>query len=106
MNYSIDYSDEAKSDLKELNKSQRRQIYDAVLKVSKNPLPKNEGGLGKPLGNKFGNNLTGLCKIVLKKLGIRVVYQLIRKGNMMEIIVIAARTDEEVYELAAKRVEK
>ena len=106
MNYNIDYSDEAKSDLKEFNKSQRRQIYDAIFKVSQNPLPQNEGGYGKPLGNKHGNNLTGLCKIVLKKLGIRVVYQLIRKDDIMEIIVIAARADEEVYELAAKRTGK
>ena len=103
MNYAIDYSDEAREDLKEFNIAQKRQINKAVFKVSANPLPQNEGGYGKPLGNTFGNNLTGLCKIVLKKMGIRVVYKLIRTETIMRIIVIAARADEEVYDIAAKR---
>jgi len=106
MNYAVKYSDEAKVDVKEFDRSQRRQIYDAVDKVSQNPLPQSEGGYGKPLGNKQGRNLTGLCKIVLKKLGIRVVYELVRTETTMEIIVIAARADEEVYEIAAKRTGK
>jgi len=71
--------------------------------VAQNPLPQNEGGYGKPLGNKQGKNLTGFCKIILMKLGIRVVYELIRTDEIMEIIVIAARADEEVYDIAAKR---
>ena len=104
MRCKVNYSDEAKVDLKEFNKAQRRQIYDAVDRVSINPLPQNEGGYGKPLGHKQGRNLTGLCKIVLKKLGIRVVYEVIRTDEIMEIIVIAARSDEEVYDTAEKRI--
>ncbi|MCL2095444.1 MAG: type II toxin-antitoxin system RelE/ParE family toxin [Oscillospiraceae bacterium] len=104
MSYRIKYSDEAKKDRKAFNNYQLEQIDKAVLKVSKNPLPQNEGGYGKPLGHKQGRNLTGLCKIVLKKLGIRVVYELVRKGDIMEIIVIAARNDEEVYDIALKRI--
>jgi mRNA interferase RelE/StbE len=104
MNYRIKYADEAKKDRNEFNKSQRQQIDRAILKVAQNPLPQNEGGYGKPLGNKRGRNLTGLCKIVLKNLGIRVVYELIRRDDIMEIIVIAARADEEVYDIAAKRM--
>ena len=103
MNYAYWYSDEAKKDLNNFNKAQIAQIETAIIKVSANPLPQNEGGYGKPLGNKFGNNLTGLCKIVLKKMGIRVVYKLIRTETIMRIIVIAARADEEVYDIAAKR---
>ena len=41
-------------------------------------IPANEGGYGKPLGNKHGNGLTSLCKIKLRKEGIRVVYALVR----------------------------
>ena len=104
MKYSYKYSDEAKQDMKLFNQVQKRQITKAIQKVVKNPLPQNEGGYGKPLGNKQGRNLTGYCKIVLKKLGIRVVYELIRTDEIMEIIVIAARADEEVYEIAAKRM--
>jgi len=102
-NYQIEWSDEAKKDRNEFNAYQRTQINKAVHKVSQNPLPQNEGGYGKPLGNKFGNNLTGLCKIVLMKLGIRVVYKLIRTDEIMRIIVVAARADEEVYNIAAAR---
>ena len=97
MNYRANYSDEAKKDLADFNKTQIAQIENAIGKVSQNPLPQNEGGYGKPLGNKQGRNLTGLCKITLKKLGIRVVYKLIRTAETMEIIVVAARADDEVY---------
>ena len=103
-NYRIEYSPEAETDYEKFNKVQQRQIDNAVNKVAKNPLPQNEGGYGKPLGNKRGRNLTGCFKIVLMKLGIRIVYEIIRTETTMEIIVIAARADEEVYDMAAKRV--
>jgi mRNA interferase RelE/StbE len=47
-----------------------------------------------------------LCKIKLLKSGIRVVYRLIRTGEIMKIIVIAARADDEVYKIAADRIER
>jgi mRNA interferase RelE/StbE len=106
MSYRYEYSDDAKKDLDNFNKSQIAQIENAVLKVSQNPLPQNEGGYGKPLGNKHGNNLTGLCKIKLKKLGIRVVYKLIRTETAMKIIVVSVRNDNEVYDIAANRIDK
>jgi mRNA interferase RelE/StbE len=92
--------------MEKFSNSQKNQIDKAMLKVSQNPLPQNEGGYGKPLGHRQGKNLTGLCKIKLKKLGVRIIYELIRTETMMEIIVIAARADDEVYEIAAKRTGK
>ena len=106
MNYRIKYSPEAEKDMEDFNNFQKNQIDKAIRKVVNNPLPQNEGGYGKPLGNKFGYNLTGLCKIVLMKLGIRVVYELIRTDEIMEIIVVAARADEEVYDIAAQRTNR
>lgn len=103
MNWEIHYSDEAKTDLRDLDGSQRKSVLKAIKKVSQNPLPVNEGGYGKPLGNKHGKDLTGLCKIKLMKEGIRVVYALIRTETTMKIVVIAARSDDEVYEVAAQR---
>ena len=103
MNWEIHYSDEAKTDLRDLDGSQRKSVLKAIKKVSQNPLPVNEGGYGKPLGNKHGKDLTGLCKIKLMKEGIRVVYALIRTETTMKIVVIAARSDDEGYELAAQR---
>ena len=104
--YRVKYSVEAKKDRENFNDHQLDQIDKAIRKVSKNPLPQNESGYGKPLGHKFGLNLTGFCKIVLKKMGIRVVYELVRKVEIMEIIVIAMRADEEVYKIAAERIFK
>ena len=103
MNWEIHYSDEAKTDLRDLDGSQLKSVLKAIKKVSQNPLPVNEGGYGKPLGNKHGKDLTGLCKIKLMKEGIRVVYALIRTETTMKIVVIAARSDDEVYELAGQR---
>ena len=106
MIYDIKYGNEVEDDLKEFNLAQRQQIRKTIEKFSQNPLPKNEGGYGNPLGNKGGLNLTGLRKITFKKLGVRVVYKLIRTDKIMQVIVIAARADEEVYEIAAKRIKK
>ena len=103
MNWEIHYTDEAKTDLRDLDGSQRKSVLKAIKKVSQNPLPVNEGGYGKPLGNRHGKDLTGLCKIKLMKEGIRVVYALVRTETTMKIVVIAARSDDEVYEAAAQR---
>jgi len=103
MIYQVKMSDEADEDLNEFNKSQKARIIKLINRFAQNPLPKNEGGHGNPLGNKQGRNLTGLCKITLKKMGVRVVYKLIRTETTMEIIVIAARADDEVYDIAAQR---
>lgn len=103
MNWEIHYSDEAKTDLRDLDGSQLKSVLKAIKKVSQNPLPVNEGGYGKPLGNKHGKDLTGLCKIKLMKEGIRVVYALICTETTMKIVVIAARSDDEGYEVAAQR---
>ncbi len=103
MNREIHYTDEAKADLHRLDGSQRKAVLKAVEKVSRNPLPASEGGYGKPLGSRNGNDLTDLCKIKLLREGIRVVYALIRTETVMKIVVIAARSDNEVYDLAARR---
>lgn len=68
--------------------------------MAENPLPQAEGGYGKPLGNKSGTNLAGYCKINLLKLGLRVVCKVVRENGIMKIIVVSARTDDEVYLLA------
>lgn len=102
--WKVSYFDDALEDLKKLDNSQRKQVLKAIDKVKTNPLPQNEGGYGKPLGNKRGINLTNLYKIKLKKLGIRVVYQIIRVEDTMEIIIVSMREDEKVYEDAQKRI--
>ena len=102
--WKVSYFDDALEDLKKLDNSQRKQVLKAIDKVKTNPLPQNEGGYGKPLGNKRGINLTNLYKIKLKKSGIRVVYQIIRVEDTMDIIIVSMREDEKVYEDAQKRI--
>ena len=103
--WKIDYHPEAKKELKQLDGSQRKIVLKAIIKISENQKSNTEGGYGKPLGNKNGNNLTGLFKIKLKGLGLRVVYKLekVEPENITRIIVISIREDNEVYEIAAKR---
>jgi mRNA interferase RelE/StbE len=104
MSWMPDYSKNAEDDLKDLDNSQRIQVLKSVTKALLNPLPQNEGGYGHPLGNKRGNNLTGCFKLKLKKLGLRIVYQLNREQNIMKIIAISARDDEEVYNIVSSRL--
>jgi len=101
--WDVTFLPEAERDRDALDVSARYQVDKAIRKVSKNPLPKSEGGYGNPLGHKQGKNLTGFLKIKLSKLGVRVVYALIRDKEKMQIIVIAARADSEVYEIAQGR---
>lgn len=98
--------EEAEKDMKKLDHSVRIQVLKGIRKVSKNPLSVQEGGYGKPLGNKTGTNLTNLLKIKFRDLGIRVVYKAVRVDGIMKIIVVSARTDEQVYKEAGKRRRK
>ena len=105
MKLDIEYTQEAKNDLIGLDNSQRIQVLKAIRKVSGNPLPASEGGFGKPLGNRMSSNLAGYLKIKLKRIGLRVVYCLVRNGNIMRIIIISVRDDEAVNKLAQKRIQ-
>lgn len=106
MNWTLKYLPEVEKDLKQLGGNQRILVQKAIRKVQTNPLPANEGGYGKPLGNKGGTDLTGLLKIKLKSAGICVVYKLIRTETEMLVVVVGARADDEVYETAQHRTEK
>ena len=106
MRWIIEFKTEAQMDLEALDRSQQIQVLRIIRKVSANPLPQTEGGLGKPLGNKSNNNLTGYFKIKMKSFGLRVVYGLIRENNIMKIIVISVRDDATVYKIAADRLNK
>ena len=106
MTWQIEFLEEAKNDLKNLDRSSQIQVLKGIRKVSQNPLPNFQGGYGKPLGNKSGTNLTNLLKIKFLVLGIRVVYKLEKTETTMKIIVISARTDEQAYKEAYKCREK
>jgi mRNA interferase RelE/StbE len=104
--WTVEYLKAAVDDLKKLDRSQNIEIINKINQVASNPLPKNEGGYGNPLGSRSGADLTGYCKIKLLKLGIRVVYRLEKSEETMKIVVISARAADEVYSLAVKRIQK
>ena len=103
MKWQIEYLEEAKKDLKKLDRSAQIIVLKGIDKVSENPLPVQQGGYGKPLGNKSGTNLTNLLKIKFRDIGIRVVYKVEYTDTVMKIIVISARADEQVYIETTKR---
>lgn len=83
MIWQIEFYEEAVKDMENLDGSTRKEVMKGIIKVSQNPLPNTEGGYGKPLGNHSGVNLTGFLKIKFKQSGLRVVYFLERKENMV-----------------------
>ena len=50
--------------------------------------------------------MTGFLKIKLRDAGIRIVYKLIQTETEMLVVVGGARADNEVYEIADKRIQK
>ena len=106
MAWRVEYTHEAQNDLDGLDNSRRILVFKAIRKVSVNPLPASEGGYGKPLGNRKSSRLAGYFKIKLNRIGIRVVYGLVRSGSIMRVIVVSVRSDETVYKIAQKRIEK
>lgn len=106
MNWKVKYLPDAAKDFKKLSGNQKLQVIKAINKVSENPLPAQEVGYGKTLGNKQNNNLSGFLKIKLKNAGIRIVYKTIQTESEMLVIVIGIRDDEQVYHEAQRRIGK
>ena len=105
MSWRIEYIKEAQRDLQKLDAFNRRIILKAIEKTAQRPLPPPDG-VGKPLGNHAAANLSGYYKIKLRDLGYRVVYGLVREGNVMKVIVISIRDDDAVYREAERRIAK
>ena len=63
MSWSVEFLEEAKKDLKRLDRGVQTQVVKGIKKVAQNPVSIHEGGYGKPLGNKNNTDLTGLFKI-------------------------------------------
>lgn len=103
MSWKIEYIKEAQRDLLRLDPHNRRIIVKAIVKTAERPLPPPEG-IGKPLGHHAAADLSGYYKIKLRDLGYRVVYGLVREGNVMRVIVISIRDDEAVYREAERRI--
>ena len=106
MNYRIKFLMEALGDMEKLDNSIRPQIMKGIQKVSTNPVSIHKGGYGKPLGNRDGTNLAHLYKIKFLSIGIRVIYALQEQEQLMTIIIVSVRADNQVYIEANRRRDK
>ncbi len=104
MKWTVEYIKEAQKDLRKLDPYVRKLVLKAIDKTAERPLPPPDG-IGKPLGNHASLKLSGFYKIKLKNLGYRVVYDLVREGSVMKIVIISVRDDEAVYKEAERRIE-
>jgi mRNA interferase RelE/StbE len=101
MVYKVEFFPDAEKDFDVLDASTRTEVAKKIEALAENPF------LGKPLGKKYGMDLTGFCKIYVSKKKYRIVYRLIGKYiEVIEIVGIGKREKEEVYRLVARRLRK
>ncbi len=101
MAYRIEFLPEAEKDFDTLDVSIRKEVAKKIDALADSPF------LGKPLGKKFGLDLTGFYKLYVVKKKYRIVYRLIGKYiEVIEIVGIGKRDKEEVYKLVARRLKK
>jgi mRNA interferase RelE/StbE len=99
MVYRIEFIPDAEKDFEALDGSVKKEVAKKIDSLGKNPF------LGKPLGNKFGTDLTGFYKLYVAKKKYRIVYRLIGEHiEVVEIVGIGKRDKEEVYRLVARRL--
>ena len=103
MAWEVAFLREALDDLRRLDGSVRTRVLKAIQKAASNPVSQREGGYGKPLGRHGAVDLVGLFKIKLRSDGIRVVYRLERLEGRMLVVVVGVRTNDDVYDEAARR---
>jgi len=101
MAYKIEFLPEAEKDFDALDGSVKRDIAKKIDALSENRF------LGKPLGIKYGVDLTGFYKIYVSKKKHRIVYRLMGKHiEVIEIVGIGKRDKEEIYKRVARRLKK
>lgn len=95
----VEFTDDAREDLRDLDGSSRSIVFKALLKLRDQPEQR-----GQPLGSRARGNLTGLRKLVIGNRDYRAVYQVTAAGDVAIVIVVAKRAESEVYELAIARM--
>lgn len=100
-NFEVVFIEEAVKDYEKLDGSIKKLVNVAIAKMRELA-----DELGEELTNKHGMNLIGCRKIKFNRAGIRMVYRIVGdKAEIAEIIVVGRREDNEVYEIAYKRLQ-
>ena len=98
MSYRLILHPDIHKDFTKLSKSQVILVLKQFKKLQTSPQ------LGKPLGNKVGYNLSGCRKLYVDKKKIRIVYRIIDKEIVVEVVVVDKREDMSVYKKANERL--
>ena len=90
---------EAVEDVKDLDGSTRNLVIKALNKLKTSPEKR-----GLPLGSNFSGNLSTYRKLVVGNRDHRIVYQCRENNEVVVVLVVAKRADNEVYDLAVSRL--
>lgn len=98
MTFKINFTKDSLQDYEKLDNSQKIQIRKSMLKIEQS---------GMQTGHPLRGKLADCRKLKHKKLGLRVIFRQSDLGiEIIEIIVVGKRDDEEVYQLAEKRLRR
>jgi mRNA interferase RelE/StbE len=92
-------TDDAREDLRDLDRSVQIQVLKALTKLRDNPEQR-----GAPLGRRSTSNLTSFRKLVVGNRDYRIIYRVEADGTVVVVWVIGRRADGEAYELAMARL--
>jgi mRNA-degrading endonuclease RelE of RelBE toxin-antitoxin system len=93
----VEFTDQALEDLNGFDNSSRQTILLGLRKLEIEPQKR---------GSILSGNLHPLCRLVVGKKRIRILYSVTPDSETSEIFVIADRRDDEVYKIAAERLAK
>ena len=96
MRYTPVFTELSQFDYNNLDGSQKKQILKSLTKIEKN---------GMNTGQPLHGSLWDCRKLKHKRLGLRVIFKQSEIGiEIIEIVTIGKREDDEVYEIAAERL--
>src|SRR5689334_3679858 len=100
---SVQLTNDAIEDLRDLDGSARKIVLKAIKKLEREPLR------GQPLGSRPGSNLTWFRKLVVGRNTYRIIYLAHEHAErddaeIVVVWVIAERADSQAYELALARL--
>ncbi|MEA1967237.1 MAG: hypothetical protein U9N77_03340 [Thermodesulfobacteriota bacterium] len=98
MEFKIIFHPDAAWEISELDNRQKLLVLKQIKKLSLIP------GNGKKLGNQQGLDLTGYRKMYADRKKIRIVYKIVEKKILVQIIAIGKRDNMKVYKKAANRI--
>ncbi|WP_206854526.1 addiction module toxin RelE [Candidatus Enterococcus mangumiae] len=96
MIYEVKLTEKSKIDFQQLDNSQKQQILKSFMKIELH---------GMQTGQQLRGKLKDCRKLKHKRLGLRVIFRESNFGiEIIEIIAIGRRSDNEVYTIAEKRL--